>query len=543
MKLHTRIFSYIICIMVMAGLVFSAPCVFAEEQTDSTAVLPTAVSTENLQIEEKTEPTKASGESTDPLETESAVTYRLKVTQTEGGTVTAPSSVTAEEAKAGVTVTVTPDKGYGITSFLIDGKSNGSTAKGPVISGDSYLWTIYPNKDTKLKAKFHKCSDYVFIMLDAGHFGKVNQSPVMKSYYESKMTWPLHLYLKQELEEYKNVVVDTTRSSQAKDLDVYYRGTASKGYDLFLSLHSNATGSKTADYPLVITQKGNTKDALAVSLAQTIRSIMNTKQNYQIWQRLNKDKKTEYYGVLRGAKSVGTKGMIIEHSFHTNPTAVKWLSKDSNLKKLAEAEAADIAAYYGLKKIGNDIIRPSKPTVSISNISYNTVTLKWKKSIGATGYKIYRASSKNGTYKRIKTITKSTTLSYKNTGLTTGKTYYYKVRPYRKAESTTRYGSYSSVKSCKVLPAKPSISSTAGKRAITVRWNKISGASGYVLYRASKSNGNYKKVTSLKSSRSSYTNTGLKKGTRYYYKIRAYRTVNGKKIYSLYSGYTSKMTK
>ena len=58
----------------------------------------------------------------------------------------------------------------------------------------------------------------------------------------------------------------------------------------------------------------------------------------------------EYYGVLRGANAVGTPGIILEHSFHTNTRAIKWLSSDSNLQKLAKAEAECIASYYGVTK-------------------------------------------------------------------------------------------------------------------------------------------------------------------------------------------------
>jgi hypothetical protein len=58
----------------------------------------------------------------------------------------------------------------------------------------------------------------------------------------------------------------------------------------------------------------------------------------------------EYYGVMRGARSVGCPlYYIIEHSFHTNERAAKWLMSDENLRKLAIAEATSIAIYFGLE--------------------------------------------------------------------------------------------------------------------------------------------------------------------------------------------------
>ena len=58
------------------------------------------------------------------------------------------------------------------------------------------------------------------ICLDAGHYGQYNQSPVVPEYYESEMTWKLHLLLKAELEKY-GFEVKTTRADQTKDMDVY----------------------------------------------------------------------------------------------------------------------------------------------------------------------------------------------------------------------------------------------------------------------------------------------------------------------------------
>ena len=66
------------------------------------------------------------------------------------------------------------------------------------------------------------------ICLDAGHYGKYNQSPVVKSYYESVMTWKLHNLLKAELLKY-GIEVIQTRENQATDKALFQRGAASKG--------------------------------------------------------------------------------------------------------------------------------------------------------------------------------------------------------------------------------------------------------------------------------------------------------------------------
>ena len=69
---------------------------------------------------------------------------------------------------------------------------------------------------------------------------------------------------------------------------------------------------------------------------------------------------------------------------------------------------------------------------------------------------------------------------------------------------------------------------------------KVSGVSGYEVYRAASKNGKYKKVTTVtKASKVTYTNKNLKTGKKYYYKIRTYKTVNGKKVYGEYSAVKS----
>ena len=203
------------------------------------------------------------------------------------------------------------------------------------------------------------------ICLDAGHYGKYNQSPCNKAYYESEAMWKLTEYLKAELLEYKDCHVITTRKEQEKDLALYSRGKKAKGYDLFISNHSNAVGSginNTVDYVVVYRGYKNDKsDELGLNLAKTISRTMGTKQTPRTNTRKSEKGDWEYYGVLRGADDVGCPLFyIVENSFHTNPKSTEWLLQDANLKKLAKAQAETIAEYFKL-------IKPSKmPTKAIT---------------------------------------------------------------------------------------------------------------------------------------------------------------------------------
>ena len=178
----------------------------------------------------------------------------------------------------------------------------------------------------------------------------------------------------------------------------------------------------------------------------------------------------------------------------------------------------------------------SKPTVKVSSNSYNSNKLSWNKVKGASGYEVLRATSKTGTYKSVKTITSGSTVSYTDKSLATGTTYYYKVRAYRTVDKKKVYSSYSSIVSAKPVLKTPSVKLTSGSKKATIKWEKISGASGYEVYRATSKSGKYSKIKTItKNSTVSYVNSSLTKNKTYYYKVRAYRTVNGKKIYSSYS--------
>ena len=203
------------------------------------------------------------------------------------------------------------------------------------------------------------------ICLDAGHYGKYNQSPCNKTYYESEAMWKLTEYLKAELLEYKDCHVITTRKEQEKDLALYSRGKKAKGYDLFISNHSNAVAKgidNKVDYVVVYRGYKNDKsDDLGLRLAKAIAKTMGVKQTPRTNARKSEKADREYYGVLRGASDAGCPYYyIVENSFHTNLKSTNWLLNDDNLKTLAQTQAKVIADYFKL-------IKPSKmPTKAIT---------------------------------------------------------------------------------------------------------------------------------------------------------------------------------
>lgn len=185
---------------------------------------------------------------------------------------------------------------------------------------------------------------------------------------------------------------------------------------------------------------------------------------------------------------------------------------------------------------------PQATTVKLTAHQYNSIKVTWKKLKGTSsgkyvdGYVIYRSTKKDGSYKKIKTISNGKTSNYTDTGLKTGETYYYKVRGYVMVKKDKVYGPYSKPVSQKTVPAKASIKAeSADYISILVSWNNVKGSNGYSIYRSGSETGKYKKVGSVSSKKLSFKDTKLKTGTSYYYKVRAYTNKNGKKVYGAYS--------
>ena len=157
--------------------------------------------------------------------------------------------------------------------------------------------------------------------------------------------------------------------------------------------------------------------------------------------------------------------------------------------------------------------KPAAPVVKIGNsASSGKPMLTWNAVSGATSYKVYRATSQNGTYSLLGTVTAT---SYTNTGAKAGTTYYYKV----KAVNSAGESAYSNVVSGRATVTTLTMghSSTSGKPQLT--WKAVSGAVSYKVYRATAKNGAYTVINTTKAL--TYTNVGAALGTTYYYKVEA----------------------
>ena len=95
-----------------------------------------------------------------------------------------------------------------------------------------------------------------------------------------------------------------------------------------------------------------------------------------------------------------------------------------------------------------------KPAVpkkfKVKNVKKKSAKLTWKKVKGASGYIIYRSTKKNKGFKKIKTIKKGKTVKFVNKKLKKGKTYYYKIKAFKKVNGKKVKGKFTKVKKVKI---------------------------------------------------------------------------------------------
>lgn len=193
------------------------------------------------------------------------------------------------------------------------------------------------------------------------------------------------------------------------------------------------------------------------------------------------------------------------------------------------------------KEVGVPVI------TSVYSRVQTTAKATWTPVEGAGGYELFRAEkmdAPDSEWKLIKTIKDGDTVQYTNTGLTVGTTYFYKVRAFLTDDSQGKI--YSEFSNISYMPAAVKFNGPYSNSSSRIRllWDQVDGAHGYQIWRRNddgtfgvvKTLGNKDNVlTDNQGGTTAYSNTGLKAGQIYVYRMRAFSILDGNKVFGAFS--------
>ena len=224
---------------------------------------------------------------------------------------------------------------------------------------------------------------------------------------------------------------------------------------------------------------------------------------------------------------------IVEHVSGSTITVIDGNNKDDAVDRRTIKINGRFIRGYGVPKYDNPpssdtrslysnavsaFCRPSAPVAKIMTYA-GKPRLSWKAIDGADKYYIYR-STDGETFKYYEKTTKT---SYTDTKAKVGTKYYYKVKAARNVDGVNIGSAYSAIKTVTATLAKPTVKITTASGKPKLSWSKVTGADKYYVYRSTdgKTFKHFATTTKL-----SFINTSAKKGTKYYYKVKAICSAN-----------------
>lgn len=296
---------------------------------------------------------------------------------------------------------------------------------------------------------------------------------------------------------------------------------------------TDASGSKTYGFY-------SDTESIRVLSTPVISSIEQTGANYANikWNEVNgadgyavyrSDAKDGIYTLLKNVTDTSTINYNME------------VGKRYYYKIAAYANNSGTRRYSVASEVRCITILDKVSIADIEELSSSSVALTWMKVANATGYNVYVSGSDTGEYTLVKTLKSAdvengeyATATVSN--LKAEQYHYFKIAPYVDEDRSSHIAPMSSQYKIYVTNlAKPVIASEeqVSETSLKVSWKAINNAEGYEVFRASSITGAYEMVSKVKTN--SYTDKSVSVGNRYYYKVRAYKTVSKKSVYGPFS--------
>lgn len=176
----------------------------------------------------------------------------------------------------------------------------------------------------------------------------------------------------------------------------------------------------------------------------------------------------------------------------------------------------------------------------VTKSTVNSISLKWSPDKNADGYVLYYYDTKKKKdielQKLEKKVSSFTVKKISGKKIQKATKYIFKIAAYQKNDDVKTIGEKVSANGTTKFDTIVIQKIKAMKRTMTIRWKKVNTMSGIEIYTSLKKSKDYKKVKTIKNKKSTSVKIGnLKSGKRYYVKLRAYKIVDGKKIYGDYS--------
>lgn len=346
-----------------------------------------------------------------------------------------------------------------------------------------------------------------------------------------KVTWKkvdgasgYYVYRKADGEKYFKQIAEVNGNKTFTSTDL--SATTGVKYQYTVRAYRNRNGKP---YAGLYDSKGVT--ATACTKAPTIKSGVSTVSDklkltwskvngatgYNVYRKLENDKNYKLIKTINGNGNVELTDSGLK-------CGVKYYYRVNGFRTV------DSKNYEGLgSKDYLGLTTPAQPALkSAKSLGYNTISIEWTKVEGATGYDIYRKTT--GTYSKIGTVDKQSTVTFKDEKAVTGVRYQYTVRAFYNKNGIKKVSTYENYIHGTAYPSNPNLTSVTSVEynAIELKWDKVDGANGYKIYRKLPSDKNYKELITLYEQTDKYTDQTVTCGTTYQYVIKSFRYENGK---------------